>query len=210
MPRISIAVRPRGDNENAVFALAPYRHPMLARNVEQLGQVFTPPKGGGVHARPVAATAGRRSNHRLVTGCSSVAQGAASDCVGIEIDRVAPGRRRSPRLFRLPGGRAVPTIVGNPAMLRFRMSRSTMKTPETDLFDARSNLFPVLHREVRPPPEAGRRAGLHRAARVHQADRCQEAQCLPPARRNGIAFLQNRRLPASSSERTPRLHIYIC
>jgi glutaminyl-tRNA synthetase len=53
----------------------------------------------------------------------------------------------------------------------------------------------VLHRKVRAPPEARRRAGLHRAARVHQADRGQEAQRLAVRAGQHHPFLRNRRHP---------------
>ncbi len=115
----------------------------MMRNVEQLGQVFTPPivvafmlalrQNGGRTLEPSAGNGAFFSTLRE--------QGA--DCVGIEIDRrVAPAGALVRDFFAYPLREQFDTIIGNPPYVRFQdVPAVTRKRLESPLFDKRTNLF---------------------------------------------------------------------
>jgi adenine-specific DNA-methyltransferase len=115
----------------------------FVRNVEQLGQVFTPPnvvdfmlglcRNKGRILEPSAGNGAFFT--RLRTGFA--------DCVGLEIDpRVAPEGVRVGDFFDFPLSEQFDTIIGNPPYVRFQdVAVDTKKCLKSQLFDARSNLF---------------------------------------------------------------------
>jgi len=113
------------------------------RNVEQLGQVFTPPKVVefmlalcGNRGRALEPSAGDGVFFELL-------KERHRDCVGIEIDpRVAPPGAEIRDFFDYPLTEQFETIVGNPPYVRFQdVAVDTRKRLKSRLFDARSNLF---------------------------------------------------------------------
>lgn len=113
------------------------------RDVEQLGQVFTPPnvvdfmfglcRNRGRLLEP-SAGAGAFFG-RLPAGFG--------EAVGIEIDpRVAPAGVQLGDFFDYPLAEQFDTIIGNPPYVRFQdVAVDTKKRLKSKLFDARSNLF---------------------------------------------------------------------
>ena len=113
------------------------------RNVEQLGQVFTPPK---VVAFMLALCSNRGRALEPSAGDGvffQLLKERHPDCVGIEIDpRVAPAGAEVGDFFDYPVGEQFDTIVGNPPYVRYQdVAVDTKKRLKSDLFDARSNLF---------------------------------------------------------------------
>ena len=113
------------------------------RNVEQLGQVFTPPKVVefmlalcGNRGRALEPSAGDGVFFELL-------KERHRDCVGIEIDpRVAPPGAEIRDFFDYPLTEQFETIIGNPPYVRFQdVAVDTRKRLKSGLFDARSNLF---------------------------------------------------------------------
>ncbi|MDR2188598.1 MAG: class I SAM-dependent methyltransferase [Azonexus sp.] len=115
----------------------------MTRNIEQLGQVFTP-------ANVVDFMLGLcRNNGRFLE--PSVGDGAffhalrqrGADCVGIEIDpRVAPTGVAVGDFFAYPLDEQFDSIVGNPPYVRFQeIAAGTRQRLDSKLFDSRSNLF---------------------------------------------------------------------
>ena len=116
---------------------------MAARNVEQLGQVFTPPKVVDFmldlcqnRGRVLEPSAGDGAFFRTL-------RARQVDCVGIEIDRrVAPAGAEIRDFFDYPLSEQFDSIVGNPPYVRFQdVAVGTRKKLKSDLFDGRSNLF---------------------------------------------------------------------
>lgn len=116
---------------------------MSVRNVEQLGQVFTPPKVVEFmldlcrnKGRALEPSAGDGAFFQRL-------KERHSDCVGIEIDpRVAPEGAEVSDFFDYPLSEQFDTIVGNPPYVRFQdVAVDTKKRLKSELFDARSNLF---------------------------------------------------------------------
>jgi len=113
------------------------------RNVEQLGQVFTPPnvvdfmlglcRNKGRILEPSAGNGAFFTRLRV----------GFADCVGLEIDpRVAPEGVRVGDFFDFPLSEQFDTIIGNPPYVRFQdVAVDTKKCLKSQLFDARSNLF---------------------------------------------------------------------
>ena len=115
----------------------------MSRNVEQLGQVFTPPRVVEFmldlcrnKGRALEPAAGDGAFFQLL-------RERHPDSVGIEIDpRVAPGGAEVRDFFDYPLTEQFDTIVGNPPYVRFQdVAVDTKKRLKSDLFDGRSNLF---------------------------------------------------------------------
>ncbi len=115
----------------------------MARNIEQLGQVFTPPTVVNFmldlcrnKGRALEPSAGDGAFFQLL-------QERQPDCVGIEIDaRVAPAGIEIRDFFDYPLSEQFDTIIGNPPYVRFQdVAVDTKKQLKSKLFDARSNLF---------------------------------------------------------------------
>jgi adenine-specific DNA-methyltransferase len=72
-----------------------------------------------------------------------IAERAAADCIGIEIDaEVAPAGIEIRDFFDYPLSEQFDTIIGNPPYVRFQdVAVDTKNRLKSDLFDARSNLF---------------------------------------------------------------------
>jgi len=116
---------------------------MPERDIEQLGQVFTPPnvvafmldlcQNRGRSLEPSAGD-GAFFAHLKARG---------GDCVGIEIDpRVAPEGADIRDFFDYPQTEQFDTIVGNPPYVRHQdVAADTKQRLKSSLFDARSNLF---------------------------------------------------------------------
>ena len=115
----------------------------MSRNVEQLGQVFTP-------ARVVAFMLDLCQNTGRVLE-PSAGDGAffkpltalGRDCVGLELDsRVAPDGVEVRDFFDYPLEEQFDTIIGNPPYVRFQdVAVDTQKRLKSQFFDKRSNLF---------------------------------------------------------------------
>lgn len=115
----------------------------MQRNVEQLGQVFTPPKvvefmlnlclNGGRALEPSAGDGAFFAELKK----------RRKDSVGIEIDpSVAPKGAQVMDFFDYPLAEQFDTIVGNPPYVRFQdVAAGTRKKLKSALFDKRSNLF---------------------------------------------------------------------
>ena len=115
----------------------------MTRNVEQLGQVFTPPQ-------VVEFMLGLcRNNGRVLEPSAGDGaffarmQALGRDCVGIEVDpRVAPPGAEVRDFFAYPLGEQFDTIIGNPPYVRYQdVAVDTRKRLKSPLFDKRSNLF---------------------------------------------------------------------
>jgi adenine-specific DNA-methyltransferase len=116
---------------------------MNIRNIEQLGQVFTPPKVVAFmldlcqnKGRALEPSAGDGAFFELL-------KARHADCVGIEIDpQVAPAGSEVRDFFDYPLSEQFDTIIGNPPYVRFQdVAVDTRKRLKSDLFDGRSNLF---------------------------------------------------------------------
>lgn len=115
----------------------------MTRNVEQLGQVFTP-------ANVVEFMLGLCQNRGRFLE-PSAGDGAffdtlrqrGADCIGIEIDpRIAPAGAEVRDFFTYPLSEQFDSIVGNPPYVRYQDIAATSKQLlDSELFDARSNLF---------------------------------------------------------------------
>jgi len=115
----------------------------MTRNVDQLGQVFTPPN-------VVDFMLGLCQNRGRVLE-PSAGDGAffatlrerQADCVGIELDpRVAPEGAEVRDFFDYPLNEQFDTIIGNPPYVRFQdIAVDTRKRLKSGFFDKRSNLF---------------------------------------------------------------------
>ena len=115
----------------------------MPRDVEQLGQVFTPPN---VVAFMLAlcANTGRILEPSAGDGAFfNELKARKADCVGIEIDpRVAPDGALVRDFFSYPLSEQFDSIIGNPPYVRFQdVDTRTKKRLKSELFDARSNLF---------------------------------------------------------------------
>ncbi len=115
----------------------------MSRNVEQLGQVFTPLQVVefmlalcGNRGRALEPSAGDGVFFQLL-------KERHADCVGIEIDpRVAPAGAEIRDFFDYPLSEQFDTIVGNPPYVRYQdVAVDTRKRLNSRFFDARSNLF---------------------------------------------------------------------
>ena len=115
----------------------------MPRNVEQLGQVFTPPPVVDFmldlcrnRGRVLEPSAGDGSFFKAL-------QQHAHGCVGIEIDaRVAPPGALVMDFFDYPESEQFDTIIGNPPYVRLQdVTVDTRKKLNSPLLDGRSNLF---------------------------------------------------------------------
>jgi len=116
---------------------------VAARDVEQLGQVFTPPNVVAFmldlctnKGRALEPSAGDGAFFREL-------KARHADCVGIEVDpRVAPEGAQVRDFFDFPLNEQFDTIIGNPPYVRYQdVTVNTKKRLKSELFDARSNLF---------------------------------------------------------------------
>ena len=111
----------------------------MTRNVETLGQVFTPP----TVVKTMLAL--RRNTGRVLE--PSAGDGAffkiISGCIGIELDAgVAPKGAKVMDFFSYPASKKFETIIGNPPYVRYQDIRPTTKLLlDGTLFDGRSNLY---------------------------------------------------------------------
>lgn len=112
-------------------------------DVEQLGQVFTPPKLVAFML-DLCRNRGRALEPSAGDGAffSELAK-RHNDSVGIEIDpRVAPPGAQILDFFDYPLTEQFDTIVGNPPYVRFQdVAVDTREKLKSELFDKRSNLF---------------------------------------------------------------------
>jgi adenine-specific DNA-methyltransferase len=115
----------------------------MSRNVDQLGQVFTPPEVVDFmldlcrnDGRLLEPAAGDGAFVRLL-------RERGREHVAIEIDpRVAPAGAEVRDFFDYPLSEQFDTIVGNPPYVRFQdVAVDTRKRLKSDFFDGRSNLF---------------------------------------------------------------------
>ena len=113
------------------------------RNIEQLGQVFTPPKVVAFmldlcrnQGRTLEPSAGDGAFFELL-------KTRQPDCVALEIDgEVAPAGVEVRDFFDYPLSEQFDTIIGNPPYVRFQdVAVDSKKRLKSDLFDGRSNLF---------------------------------------------------------------------
>jgi len=113
------------------------------RNVEQLGQVFTPPTVVSFmldlcqnKGRALEPSAGNGAFFQLLKEKHAA-------CVGIEIDaNVAPNGVEVSDFFAYPLSEQFDTIIGNPPYVRFQdVAVDSKKLLKSDFFDGRSNLF---------------------------------------------------------------------
>ncbi|PKO92033.1 MAG: SAM-dependent methyltransferase [Betaproteobacteria bacterium HGW-Betaproteobacteria-10] len=116
---------------------------MSSRNIEQLGQVFTPPSVVNFmldlcqnKGRVLEPSAGDGAFFHFL-------QERQADCVAIEIDpKVAPTGVEVSDFFAYPLSEQFDSIIGNPPYVRFQdVAVDTKKQLKSKLFDARSNLF---------------------------------------------------------------------
>ncbi|GHT96458.1 DNA methyltransferase [Betaproteobacteria bacterium] len=114
-----------------------------SRDVENLGQVFTPPQVVAFMLS-LCRNRGRVLEPSAGDGAFFSALCAArQDCVGIELDaRVAPAGVRVQDFFAYPDSEQFDTIIGNPPYVRFQdIPPETRARLPMRLFDKRSNLF---------------------------------------------------------------------
>lgn len=109
------------------------------RDVQTLGQVFTPPS-------VVRAMLALRQNtgRILEPSCGDGAfSNCLSGCVAIEIDRThAPTDSLNVNFFAFPESEKFETIIGNPPYVRYQDIREeTQDLIKSNLFDLRSNLY---------------------------------------------------------------------
>ncbi len=115
----------------------------MTHDVDQLGQVFTPPKVVEFMLG-LCQNRGRALEPSAGDGAFlAELQKRHPDCVGIEIDpRHAPPGTRVMDFFDYPLGEQFDTIVGNPPYVRYQdIAVDTQKKLKSRLFDQRSNLF---------------------------------------------------------------------
>ena len=115
----------------------------MQRNVEQLGQVFTPPKVVEFML-DLCQNTGRTLEPSAGDGAFfAQLRKRRPDSVGIEIDgRLAPAGAQVMDFFDYPLNEQFDTIVGNPPYVRFQdVAVDTRKKLKSSLFDKRSNLF---------------------------------------------------------------------
>ena len=115
----------------------------MPRNVEQLGQVFTPPKVVAFML-DLCRNIGRALEPSAGDGAFfAELKKRRTECVGIEIDsRVAPEGVDVRDFFDYPLEEQFDTIIGNPPYVRFQdVAVDTQKRLKSRLFDKRSNLF---------------------------------------------------------------------
>lgn len=115
----------------------------MPRDVEQLGQVFTPPNVVAFML-DLCANTGRILEPSAGDGAFfNELKARKADCVGIEIDpRVAPDGALVRDFFSYPLSEQFDSIIGNPPYVRFQdVDTRTKKRLKSELFDARSNLF---------------------------------------------------------------------
>jgi adenine-specific DNA-methyltransferase len=116
---------------------------MPPRNIEQLGQVFTPPKVVSFML-DLCRNTGRALEPSAGDGAFfSLLREKHADCIGLEIDaEVAPTGVEVGDFFDYPLSEQFDTIIGNPPYVRFQdVAVDTKKKLKSDLFDGRSNLF---------------------------------------------------------------------
>lgn len=116
---------------------------MAARDVEQLGQVFTPPNVVAFML-DLCTNKGRTLEPSAGDGAFfNELKAQQADCVGIEVDpRVAPEGAQVCDFFSYPLSEQFDSIIGNPPYVRFQdVTVNTKKRLKSELFDARSNLF---------------------------------------------------------------------
>jgi len=114
-----------------------------ARDVAQLGQVFTPPNVVAFML-DLCANQGRTLEPSAGEGAFfNELKARRPDCVGVEIDRrVAPKGALVRDFFDYPLSEQFDTIIGNPPYVRFQdVAVDTRKKLKSGLFDKRSNLF---------------------------------------------------------------------
>jgi adenine-specific DNA-methyltransferase len=115
----------------------------MSRDVEQLGQVFTPPNVVAFML-DLCTNKGRTLEPSAGDGAFfNELKAKTADCVGIELDpRVAPDGALVRDFFSYPLSEQFDTIIGNPPYVRFQdVGASTKKRLKSEFFDARSNLF---------------------------------------------------------------------
>ena len=115
----------------------------MIRNIEQLGQVFTPENVVGFMLG-LCRNQGRFLEPSAGDGAFfEVLRQRGVDCVGIEIDpRVAPAGAEIGDFFTYPLSEQFDSIVGNPPYVRYQdIPAATRQRLDSDLFDTRSNLF---------------------------------------------------------------------
>ncbi len=115
----------------------------MPRDVEQLGQVFTPPNVVAFML-DLCTNRGRTLEPSAGDGAFfNALKARQADCVGIEVDpRVAPDGALVSDFFAYPLSEQFDSIVGNPPYVRFQdVTVNTKKRLKSELFDARSNLF---------------------------------------------------------------------
>ena len=116
---------------------------MSARDVAQLGQVFTPPNVVAFML-DLCRNQGRVLEPSAGDGAFfSTLRARGADCVGIEVDpRVAPKGAQIRDFFDYPLSEQFDTIIGNPPYVRLQdVTVDTKKRLKSELFDGRSNLF---------------------------------------------------------------------
>jgi adenine-specific DNA-methyltransferase len=116
---------------------------VVARDVERLGQVFTPPNVVAFML-DLCANTGRVLEPSAGDGAFFYAlRQRGADVFGIELDpRVAPAGVEVRDFFDYPLEAQFDTIIGNPPYVRFQdVAVDTQKRLKSELFDKRSNLF---------------------------------------------------------------------
>ncbi|MDR1890176.1 MAG: class I SAM-dependent methyltransferase [Zoogloeaceae bacterium] len=116
---------------------------MPQRDIENLGQVFTPPN---VVAFMLSLCRNRGRTLEPAAGNGaffSALRADGRDCVGLEVDpRVAPAGVNVQDFFAYPDSEQFDTIIGNPPYVRFQdIPLATRKRLPMQRFDRRSNLF---------------------------------------------------------------------
>lgn len=115
----------------------------MSRDVQQLGQVFTPPNVVAFML-DLCRNTGRVLEPSAGDGAFFASlKSRFAERVGIEIDhRVAPKGALVQDFFDYPLSEQFDTIIGNPPYVRFQdVTVNTKKQLKSQLFDARSNLF---------------------------------------------------------------------
>ena len=132
---------PTKKEQNEQFSLKRPRGIALPMNIQQLGQVFTPPD-------MVERMIGMRRNKGTVlepcAGGGAFMAALGADAVGIELDGgvVTDKRIHVGDFFAYPTDNRFDTIIGNPPYVRFQDIRdSTKRLLPMCWFDRRSNLY---------------------------------------------------------------------